>query len=429
MIPQELAKYFIKAKPLNASKNYHAFISYKSNNRRWVLNLYDVLVELGYLVFLDQYVLKPSDKLVSALQKGLIESQAGILIWSGDASHSKWVEDEYNAMIQLSNQDTEFKFIPVRLEQVPLPLFVKIEIFLDFSDYPDGPNGGDLIRLIYAINGKALDRPAILFAASLDEQTKEEELKIKTAIQNNNPKKLVELFENCSLPWKISSAIACLAANGLISLKQYDEAIRIIELMEKEYDRAIRLKQLKALAYARRGNENDLEKAQEIIGILFQKNNLDPETLGIYGRTWFDRFKQSNDINDLKESRRLYEISFLKNPEEYYTGINAASKSILIGTPEDIVKGMKYAQDVQKIVGIHAVDGDYWKTATIAEVFLLQKKYKEAATLYQQAVDMDRFSTGSHESSYKQAKALMEKLETTNEDRNLINKAFTHLGS
>ncbi len=64
------------------------FLSYRSVNRVWVLNLYDVLNEIGFKVFLDQYVLKAGGSLARTLEDGLAFSQAGILIWSTAARDS-----------------------------------------------------------------------------------------------------------------------------------------------------------------------------------------------------------------------------------------------------------------------------------------------------------------------------------------------------
>lgn len=106
----------------------------------------------------------------------------------------------------------------------------------------------------------------------------------------------------------------------------------LLEEVEKQFPRAIRPKQLRALALARRGQANDLGTAQELLATLYEKGERDPETLGIYGRTWMDRYVQSGDLNDLKESRKLYAQAFDAAPDDYYTGINAAAKSVLLGT-------------------------------------------------------------------------------------------------
>ena len=178
---------------------------------------------------------------------------------------------------------------------------------------------------------------------------------------------------------------------------------------------------------ARRGIANDIEEAQEILGVLNNRNHLDPESLGIYARTWMDRYNLSNDINDLKQSRKLYADAFEKTPDDFYTGINAAAKSILIGTDADVEKGYGYADRVQKIVGNAPIPNDYWKTATIAEVLLIKKQYKEAGDMYSEAILIEPKSFGSHESTKKQALKLLDKLQANEDEINQVLEAFKHL--
>ncbi len=63
----------------------------------------------------------------------------------------------------------------------------------------------------------------------------------------------------------------------------------------------------------------------------------------------------------------------------------------------------------------------------MGEVFLLMKNYAEAARLYRAAVAMARAETGSHESTWKQACRLMQKLNPTAEERAVVRAAFSHL--
>src|SRR5262249_36428005 len=150
---------------------------------------------------------------------------------------------------------------------------------------------------------------------------------------------------------------------------------------------------------------------------LYQAGQRDPETLGIFGRTWMDRYGTSKDMSDLQQSRDLYAEAFQRAPDDYYTGINAAAKSVLLGTPEDIDRGGKLADQVQTIVGVDPVGVDYWKTATVGEVFLLKKDYANAGRLYTAAVNMARSEKGSHESTWKQACLEMQQLNPTPEER------------
>jgi hypothetical protein len=134
----------------------------------------------------------------------------------------------------------------------------------------------------------------------------------------------------------------------------------MLDTLEKDFPRAIRPKQLCALALARRaqrrrkagdaGYEKYLMAAQDIVGVLYESGERDPETLGIYGRTWMDRYDASGDLADLRQSRDLYAEAFETAQDDYYTGINAAAKSVLLGSPEELDKGATYARRVRASV-------------------------------------------------------------------------------
>lgn len=407
MIPVEWLKYAPKPIPLEDGEVWNVFLSYRSINRGWVLNLYDVLTELGFKVFLDQYVLKSGDSLVRKLETALDTSQAGILVWSNAASDSEWVRNEYDTMMSRATSNKKFYFIPVKVDRTPLPTFAKSKIYIDFAEYPDGPNGGDLLRLVHGLVGKPLSEEAVRFAWEQDEASGIAAARITAAIRNKRPETLTKLFKEGGIPWKTTASLACKAAEGLIKLGFKDEAIDMLDKAEADFPKSIRPRQLKALALARRGKGNDLEEAQNILGELYALNHLDPETLGIYGRTWMDRYKISNNTSELRQSRNCYAEAFSKAPDDYYTGINAASKSILLGELEE---GKAYAEKVENLVGNKPVPGDYWQTATVGEVLLIQKKYDEAARMYQLAVDIAPTEIASHESTLKQARLLMDKL-------------------
>ncbi len=421
MIPVEWLKYAPKPNPLGDGEVWNVFLSYRSINRGWVLNLYDVLTELGFRVFLDQYVLKSGDSLVRNLETALDTSQAGILVWSNAASDSEWVRNEYDTMMSRATSNKKFYFIPVKVDRTPLPAFAKSKIYIDFAEYPDGPNGGDLLRLVHGLVGKPLSEDAVRFAWEQDEASGIAAARITAAIRNNRPEALTKLFRDGGIPWKTTASLACKAAEGLIKLGCKNEAIDMLGRVESDFPKSIRPRQLKALALARRGQGNDLEEAQNILGELYALNHLDPETLGIYGRTWMDRYKISNAISELRQSRNCYAEAFAKAPDDYYTGINAASKSILLG---ELDVGKDYAEKVETIVGNKPVPGDYWQTATVAEVLLIQKKYDEAAGMYQQAVDIAPTEKASHESTLKQASLLMDKLGAGADIQEKVSKVF-----
>ena len=427
MIPQEWLQYAPKPRPLSGDEQWNAFLSYRSVNRTWVLNLYDVLVDLGYKVFIDQCELAAGKDLIMRLSDALKKSQAGILIWSAEAAESDWVYKEYERLETKATKNANFNFVPIRLDNTDLPEFADSKIFVDFSSYPDGPNGGELLRLVHGIVGLPLSREAAHFANVQNEVFIGKMEEIEAAIRNRDPEEIVSLFEKNGLPWKTTPSLGCKAAESLTRLDRNKDAIQILEKLTEQFPEAIRPKQLLALALARRAETGDLKQAQKILGKLYAKGERDPETLGIYARTWMDRYASSGDTNDLEQSRAYYAEAFEKAQDDYYTGVNAAAKSIFLGTDDDLAKANEYAQKVEGIIGDKPHPGDYWKTATVAEILLMQKKYKDAARIYQEAIKMARTETGSHKSSWKQAVRLMEKLKPEEADRLAILNAFRHI--
>jgi hypothetical protein len=63
----------------------------------------------------------------------------------------------------------------------------------------------------------------------------------------------------------------------------------------------------------------------------------------------------------------------------------------------------------------------------VAEAFLMQKSYSRAAEVYRDAVAMAPEEIGSHETTWVQARRLMNKLGATDVERALVQAAFAHL--
>lgn len=427
VVPNEWTKFAPTPRPLTDADKWHVFLSYRSVNRPWVLNLYDVLRQQGFTTFIDQCELRAGDELMLRLQNALAASQAGVLVWSKATGDSDWVAREYQVLERQATSKPAFQFVPVLLDRSKVPAILGSRIHLDFSSYPDGPNGGDLLRLLYAIVGRPLSAEAANFAAQQDEAAQEASAKIGSAVKNGDPDRLIRLFEQGGSVWQTSSTLGCKAAEGLTRLGHNDEAIVLLQKISARFRKSIRPKQLYALALARRGKGTDLSDAQEILGELYDLDQRDPETLGIYGRTWMDRYDKTGDIKSLRQSRDLYAEAFERAPDDYYTGINAAAKSTLLGTAEDLKKAADYAERVQKIVGTEPHPRDYWMTATVGEVFLMQKKYQDAARLYDAAVAMATEEKGSQLSTWKQACRLMKKLQPSAEEGELIRHVFADL--
>lgn len=387
---------------LEADQEWHVFLSYRSVDRPWVINLYDVLRHHGYKVFLDQVAFAPGDLLITQLSSNLKRSAAGILVWSDAARDSTWVEQEYLQMQRMSIEG-DFRFIPILVDESPLPGFADSHTFLDFSRYPDGPNGGELLRLLFGLANTPMSPAALRFATAQDEAATTASNQIEAAIAAGNVARLVELADNTNGAWS-ASALGCHIAEGLVRLGDPNAALQILAPLTRRFPKAVRPRQLRAHALSRRGDDGDIAEAQLVLGELEQAGEEDSETLGMYARTWMDRYAASGRRAHLERSRDLYARAFARARDDYYVGINAAAKSALLG---DAAAAETHARAVLDIVGREPVPGDYWQSATVAEAHLLVGDVDLAAERYRQAVAIAPDESGSHSSTRKQAERLI----------------------
>jgi len=221
-----------------------------------------------------------------------------------------------------------------------------------------------------------------------------------------------------------ATSLDILPAEGLIDAGRYEEAYAILTELISRFPGAVRPRQLAGLALRRWGH---LQDAQQILGALYDEGHRDPETMGIYASTCMDAYNRRGDIADLRRSRDLYAEAFRLSPTDYYTGLNAASKSVFLG---EMDPAKKYAADVHVVVDreLKKGGGDYWLLATDAELQLIEQNYDEAAKRYYKAIiKSPPEKVGSQFSTWLQAKRLMRALRTPERQQDKIWRAFQHL--
>jgi hypothetical protein len=145
------------------------------------------------------------------------------------------------------------------------------------------------------------------------------------------------------------------------------------------------------------------------------------------GDSWMDCYHVSGDLADLRQSRDLYAEAFEAAQDDNYTGINAAAKSVLLGSPEELDKGAAYARRVQEIVGTGKHPNDYWKTATVVEAFLIQQRFREGGRALRRGrgdgPEGGRLAPDHLDPSFASAG----KLAPSAEERTLVQKPFEHV--
>ena len=406
-----------KPAPLEPHKKWHVFLSYRSSERRWVLSLYDILTQLGYSVFMDQFVLHSGAPLARSLEENLEASQSGVLVWSPRNEDSDWCKREYDSFVTLQTEHG-FRFVIARLAGATLPLFARNAIWEDFTDQRDGPSGTALLRLLYGLHGQPLPPRAVRLADDIDQQTRRALALLKTHAEAQDAAAIQALAQTDHPAWRASALLPCVAAQALISMRAPQAAIALLERTMAAFPRSVRPRQLSGLALARSGR---WKEARVALGELYELGECDPETIGIYARTWMDSFEATGDRLHLRRSRDLYAEGFERAPDNYYLGINAAAKSVFL---DEVDAGQALARRVQAIVTEQAKPGDYWHTATVAEAMLILRRFGDAARVYAEGVAMTPGLTGDHASTCRQARRLLEHLHPAPEEAASVLAAF-----
>ena len=178
----------------------------------------------------------------------------------------------------------------------------------------------------------------------------------------------------------------------LISQGRYSEARALSQEALKTTDE-VRYSQLFALATSKSGTP---KAAMDFLEPVYRMQAQDPETAGILGGIYKTIFKKDQDTKYALLSRDTYlkNFSITKN---YYTGINAATMSVLAG---QVGKGRELAKEV--IALLTSTTPDFWETVTLAEAYLLSKEREKAIDHYFKAKKMAGTDWGKISSAYNQ---------------------------
>lgn len=402
---------------------WDVFLSYRSLDRRWTIALYDALTQCGYRVFLDQFVLVAGQGLTTQLGDNLEKSASGVLIWSTRTSDSAWVKTEINAMSARQNNSVNdpfpFFYVVASLDGEKPPGVLGGTLYLDFSAYPDGPTGAELVKLIAGLQGKAPRAEAVRLATDYDTALKKEPAKLRSLAEAGLYDKIVAKVQSDDPAYTTTAQLSALAVDQLIRDKQYDrddpgKAGEALTAALKRFPNSVRLRQLNGLLLRRIGQ---LELAQYELTELLEGSQHDTETLGMLAAVWADLWAKREAAGDaaggrdaLEKSRLLYAEGFSKVPTDTYTGINAASKSALLG---DLEQAKTLATQVldrlkeQSEARGGAPATDYWERVTEPEALLLTGDAAGALKLYHEARVEHQNEKGSIESTALQLKRLL----------------------
>jgi tetratricopeptide (TPR) repeat protein len=410
-------------KPAERGTNsYDVFISYRSSDRSWAMALYDALKQAGWEPFLDQYDLVPGTNLETSLTESLEASSSGVILWSRRTKDSEWCKRERQAMTTIKdrrrNSQQPFNYVFAKLDAEPLPLFAQSDLYIDFGESPEGPRGVNLLKLMCGMRGVSLNPEVVVMAQEVDQNAKHILVSINGAVEAGNSSRLREIGISADPGLLASPGPVLAAAQGLISMGKYEDALEVLKHASAHFPESIRVKQLEGLAMRR------LKRYQEAIDVLSElkaAGHQDPETMGILGAAWDGLYQESGKKLHLRKSRELYRTAFQGDPKSYYTGINAAAKSLFLGESEE---AESLAAEVLPLVKAASDGEDFWAGCTLGEVYLLQRNLDSAAEQYQKVIDKHPNNTGDLRGTRQQATRICSALKLSEEESKKVLAPF-----
>jgi hypothetical protein len=163
----------------------------------------------------------------------------------------------------------------------------------------------------------------------------------------------------------------------------WGDMIRLSDSFHDALKSNVLVRQQRGLAFNRRKQPGDRDKAEQILKTIEKEKGPDPETLGILGRVYKDRYKdlkkegKSWAIADLDCAIDAYTRGFESDPRDYYPGVNAITLLIEKGDAD----AMKEASRLQPLVTFAvarrggANSSDYWDLATFLELSAIGKDW------------------------------------------------------
>jgi hypothetical protein len=129
----------------------HVFLSYNRADREVARRVGAQLRLVSADVWLDEWEIRAGDSIPGKVNDALATVDTVIVIWSSNASRSKWVRAELETAIQSGIEDESLRVIPVILDDTPLPPLIRRLKWVDLRD-EDEP------RAVNEIMGFAHDR-------------------------------------------------------------------------------------------------------------------------------------------------------------------------------------------------------------------------------------------------------------------------------
>ncbi|MFI6485100.1 toll/interleukin-1 receptor domain-containing protein [Nonomuraea sp. NPDC050663] len=128
------------------------FLSHNHGDKPIVRVLAAQLRLVGADVWLDEWEILPGDSIPGAVEAALMAADTVLIIWSENASSSRWVGTEMATAITRHHNDGSVRLIPVRLDGTPLPGLLQ---HLRWVEMPDDSSAVAVVQKIMGFGTRA----------------------------------------------------------------------------------------------------------------------------------------------------------------------------------------------------------------------------------------------------------------------------------
>ncbi len=164
----------------------------------------------------------------------------------------------------------------------------------------------------------------------------------------------------------------------LRSLEEFSEIVNLIEkYREQKCIQNEFLGQQYALALNRIGQ---VEKAVNEIQRVMITYGASPESYGILGRIYKDKYTQTSQIGYLDKAIESYEKGFNLDIRDFYPGVNLATLLLQKGDANSISKMKNIITILQYTLSQNQINSDIWQQCSFIEILCLQQDWEKAVS-------------------------------------------------
>lgn len=109
------------------------FLSHNSKDKPFVRKLANDLRRRGFYVWVDEAEIKVGDSLIEKIREGIDKVEYVGVVLSNNSINSEWVKKEIDIAMNQEIDGKRVKVLPIMLEKVDPPSFLKGKLYADFT--------------------------------------------------------------------------------------------------------------------------------------------------------------------------------------------------------------------------------------------------------------------------------------------------------